>query len=63
MGNKCQLRFGQGLNNPQGRGKIACQVTYKGNPLYLFSNEGLDPATLTAAGNGNGIGGFSLLSP
>ena len=42
---------------------LGTQVTYKGHPLYLFSNEGLDPTTLTAAGNGNGIGGFSLVSP
>ena len=39
------------------------QVTYKGHALYLFSNEGLNPMTLMAAGNGNGVAGFSLVSP
>jgi len=39
------------------------QVTYKGHPLYLFSKEILNPSTLTATGNGNGVGGFSLVSP
>lgn len=39
------------------------QVTYKGHALYLFSNEGLNPMTLVAAGNGNGVAGFSLVSP
>jgi predicted lipoprotein with Yx(FWY)xxD motif len=39
------------------------QVTYKGHPLYLFANEGLSPKTLRAAGNGNGVAGFSLVSP
>ena len=42
---------------------LGTQVTYKGHPLYLFANEGLNPTTLTAAGNGNGVGGFSLVSP
>jgi predicted lipoprotein with Yx(FWY)xxD motif len=42
---------------------LGTQVTYRGHPLYLFSNEGLNPTTLTAAGNGNGVGGFSLVSP
>lgn len=42
---------------------LGMQVTYKGQPLYLFSNEGLDPTTLTAVGNGNGVAGFSLVSP
>ena len=41
---------------------LGTQVTYKGHALYLFSNEGLNPATLTATGNGNGVGGFSLVS-
>ncbi len=39
------------------------QVTYKGHALYLFSNEGLNPTTLLAAGNGNGVAGFSLVRP
>ena len=42
---------------------LGMQVTYKGHALYLFSQEGLNPATLTATGNGNGVGGFSLVSP
>ena len=42
---------------------LGTQVTYKGHPLYLFSNEGLNPTTLTATGNGNGVAGFSLVSP
>jgi len=42
---------------------LGVQVTYKGHALYLFSNETLNPKTLTAAGNGNGVGGFSLVSP
>jgi predicted lipoprotein with Yx(FWY)xxD motif len=43
--------------------RLGTQVTYRGDPLYLFSNEGLNPTTLTAAGNGNGVAGFSLVSP
>ncbi len=39
------------------------QVTYRGQPLYLFSNEKLNPATITASGSGNGVAGFSLVSP
>jgi predicted lipoprotein with Yx(FWY)xxD motif len=42
---------------------LGMQVTYKDHPLYLFSNEALNPTTLTAAGNGNGVAGFSLVSP
>ncbi len=42
---------------------LGTQVTYKGHPLYLFSNEGLNPTALTATGNGNGVAGFSLVSP
>ena len=42
---------------------LGTQVTYRGYPLYLFSHEGLNPTTLTAAGNGNGVAGFSLVSP
>ena len=39
------------------------QVTYRNRPLYLFSQEQLNMTTDLAAGNGNGVGGFSLLSP
>ena len=39
------------------------QMTYHGRALYLFSNEGVNPATATAAGSGNGVAGFSLVSP
>ena len=39
------------------------QVTYHGRALYLFSNEGLNPATITATGSGNGVAGFSLVKP
>jgi hypothetical protein len=44
--------------SPQGR-----QVTYRGQRLYYFSDEGLDPATLSATGNGNGVGGFHFVTP
>lgn len=39
------------------------QVTYRGRPLYLFSQEQLDLTTFLAAGNGNGVGGFTLVKP
>jgi predicted lipoprotein with Yx(FWY)xxD motif len=41
------------------------QVTYDGKPLYLYSLEGVvKTATGYApAGNGNGVGGFSLVTP
>jgi predicted lipoprotein with Yx(FWY)xxD motif len=39
------------------------QVTYRGRPLYLYAQESVNLSTLLAAGNGNGVGGFSLLSP
>jgi predicted lipoprotein with Yx(FWY)xxD motif len=42
---------------------LGTQVTYRGHPLYLFGQENLNLATLLAAGNGNGVAGFSLLSP
>ena len=42
---------------------LGTQVTYRGHRLYLFSQENLDFATATAAGNGNGVAGFSLVSP
>ncbi len=43
---------------PQGR-----QVTYRGQRLYYYSDEGLNPATLGATGNGNGVGGFHFVTP
>ena len=39
------------------------QVTYRGRPLYLFSQENVNLTTYLAAGNGNGVAGFSLVSP
>jgi hypothetical protein len=42
---------------------LGVQVTYRGRPLYLYSQESLNLSTLLAAGNGNGVGGFSLVSP
>jgi predicted lipoprotein with Yx(FWY)xxD motif len=41
------------------------QVTYDGKPLYLYSLEAVvKTATGKApAGNGNGVGGFSLVIP
>lgn len=42
---------------------LGTQVTYRGQPLYLYSQEQLNLTTLLAAGNGNGVGGFSLVSP
>ena len=39
------------------------QVTYRGRPLYLFSQESVNLTTYLAAGNGNGVAGFSLVSP
>jgi predicted lipoprotein with Yx(FWY)xxD motif len=39
------------------------QVTYRGHPLYLYSQESLSLTTLLAGGAGNGVGGFSLVSP
>ena len=39
------------------------QVTYRGQPLYLYSQEQVSLTTFLAAGNGNGVGGFSLVSP
>jgi hypothetical protein len=45
-------------SSPQGS-----QVTYQGQRLYYFANEGLNPATLSATGNGNGVGGFHFVTP
>jgi len=42
---------------------LGVQVTYRGRPLYLFSQEQLSFTTFLAAGNGNGVGGFHLVSP
>jgi predicted lipoprotein with Yx(FWY)xxD motif len=42
---------------------LGTQVTYRGHRLYLFAQEQLNLATLLAAGNGNGVGGFSFASP
>jgi len=39
------------------------QVTYRGQPLYLFSQESVNLTTLLAAGSGQGVGGFALVSP
>jgi hypothetical protein len=39
------------------------QVTYRGQRLYLFSQENVSFTTFLAAGNGNGVGGFSLIRP
>ena len=39
------------------------QVTYRGQRLYYFFNEGLNPATLSATGNGNGVAGFHFVTP
>ena len=38
-------------------------MTYRGQPLYLYSQEQVSLTTFLAAGNGNGVGGFSLVSP
>jgi predicted lipoprotein with Yx(FWY)xxD motif len=46
------------VQTPQGS-----QVTYRGQRLYYFANEGLNPATLRATGNGNGVGGFHFVTP
>ncbi len=46
------------VQTPQGS-----QVTYRGQRLYYFANEGLNPATLSATGNGNGVGGFHFVTP
>ena len=45
-------------SSPQGT-----QVTYHGQRLYYFASEGLNPATLRATGNGNGVGGFHFVTP
>jgi predicted lipoprotein with Yx(FWY)xxD motif len=42
---------------------LGTQVTYKGHRLYFFAQTTLDFATATAAGNGDGVAGFSLVSP
>jgi predicted lipoprotein with Yx(FWY)xxD motif len=42
---------------------LGVQVTYHGRPLYLFAQENLNFGTAKAAGNGNGVGGFSFVSP
>ena len=39
------------------------QLTYRGRPLYLFAQESVNLTTYLAAGNGNGVAGFSLVSP
>jgi predicted lipoprotein with Yx(FWY)xxD motif len=42
---------------------LGVQVTYRGHPLYLFAQEQLNFMTALAAGNGNGVAGFSLVNP
>jgi predicted lipoprotein with Yx(FWY)xxD motif len=42
---------------------LGVQVTYRGQPLYLYSQEQVNLTTFLAAGNGNGVAGFSLVSP
>jgi predicted lipoprotein with Yx(FWY)xxD motif len=42
---------------------LGTQVTYHGHPLYFYSQENLNLSTATAAGNGNRVGGFSLVRP
>lgn len=42
---------------------LGTQVTYRGQPLYLFAQEGLDFTTFTTTGAGNGVGGFTFVNP
>jgi hypothetical protein len=42
---------------------LGIQVTYRGQALYLFSQESVNLTTFLAAGNGNGVGGFHLVNP
>jgi predicted lipoprotein with Yx(FWY)xxD motif len=42
---------------------LGTQLTYRGRPLYYYSQTALSLTTLLAAGNGNGVGGFTLVSP
>ncbi len=39
------------------------QVTYRGHRLYFYSQENLNTSTATAAGNGAGVQGATLVSP
>jgi predicted lipoprotein with Yx(FWY)xxD motif len=42
---------------------LGLQVTYRGRPLYLDAQEQVSFTTYLAAGNGNGVAGFSLVNP